>query len=229
MVKKAENRTFEAVIFDMDGVIFDTAHLAMSLWIQAADELGIPGIAEVYPSVIGTTTIRTHEILAEHYGASFPREKFDRRVRELYHEYYDREGLPMKPGVPELLSSLTANHVPLALASSTYSDLVRQELRDAGFLDYFDVVIGGDMVTHSKPHPEIFLMAAKALNAAPENCCVIEDSFNGIRAAAAAGTHPLMVPDMLQPTEEIRSLAERVFPSLHEVLFFLLESGPIPA
>ena len=152
MVKKAENRSFEAVIFDMDGVIFDTEHLAMSLWVQAADELGIPGIAEVYPSVIGTTTIRTHEILAEHYGASFPREEFDRRVRELYHEYYDREGLPVKPGVPELLSSLTANHVPLALASSTYSDLVRQELRDAGFLDYFDVVIGGDMVTHSKPH-----------------------------------------------------------------------------
>ena len=96
MVKKAENRSFEAVIFDMDGVIFDTEHLAMSLWVQAADELGIPGIAEVYPSVIGTTTIRTHEILAEHYGASFPREKFDRRVRELYHEYYDREGLPVK-------------------------------------------------------------------------------------------------------------------------------------
>ena len=83
------------------------------------------------------------------------------------------------------------------------------------------------MVTHSKPHPEIFLLAAKALNAAPENCYVIEDSFNGIRAAAAAGTHPLMVPDMLQPTEEIRSLAEQVFPSLNEVLFFLLEAGTV--
>ena len=229
MLKKPDFRSFQAVIFDMDGVIFDTEHLAMSLWIQAADELGIPGIAEVYPSVIGTTTIRTHEILAEHYGASFPREEFDRRVRELYHEYYDREGLPVKPGAPELLSSLTANHIPLALASSTHSDLVRRELRDAGFLDYFDVVIGGDMVTHSKPHPEIFLLAANALNAAPENCYVIEDSFNGIRAAAAAGVHPLMVPDMLQPTEEIRSLAERVFPSLFEVLSFLLESGPVQA
>ena len=229
MVKKAENRSFEAVIFDMDGVIFDTEHLAMSLWVQAADELGIPGIAEVYPSVIGTTTIRTHEILAEHYGSSFPREEFDRRVRELYHEHYDREGLPVKPGVPELLSSLTANHIPLALASSTHSDLVRRELRDAGFLDYFDVVIGGDMVTHSKPHPEIFLRAAEALHAAPENCYVIEDSFNGIRAAAAAGAHPLMVPDLLQPTEEIRALTEQVFPSLYELLSFLLPSGAFRA
>lgn len=229
MGKKAEYCPFQAVIFDMDGVIFDTEHLAMSLWIQAADELGIPDIAQVYPTVIGTTSIRTHEILDERYGSSFPREEFDRRVRDLYQEHYNHDGLPVKPGVPELLSSLAAYHVPMALASSTHSDLVRRELRDAGFLDFFDVVIGGDMVTHSKPHPEIFLLAANALNASPEDCYVIEDSFNGIRAAAAAGTHPLMVPDMLQPTEEIRSLAERVFPSLHEVLFFLLKSGSVSA
>ena len=229
MLKNPDSRSFQAVIFDMDGVIFDTEHLAMSFWIQAADELGIPGIAEVYPSVIGTTTVRTHEILAERYGTSFPWEAFDRRIRDLYHEHYAREGLPVKPGVAELLSSLAANRVPLALASSTHSDLVRRELRDAGFLNYFDVVIGGDMVTHSKPHPEIFLRAAEALHAAPENCYVIEDSFNGIRAAAAAGAHPLMVPDLLQPTEEIRALTEQVFPSLYELLSFLLPSGAFRA
>ena len=229
MLKKTDHRSFQAVIFDMDGVIFDTEHLAMRLWIQAADELGIPGIAEVYPSVIGTNTTRTHEILAERYDASFPWEDFDRRIRTLYHEHYEREGLPVKPGVPELLSSLAANHVPLALASSTHSDLVRRELRDAGFLDYFDVVIGGDMVTHSKPHPEIFLRAAEALHAAPENCYVIEDSFNGIRAAAAAGAHPLMVPDLLQPTEETRALSEQVFPSLYELRSFLLPSRALRA
>ena len=229
MLKKPDSLSLQAVIFDMDGVIFDTEHLAMRLWIQAADELGISGIAEVYPSVIGTNTTRTHEILAERYDASFPWEDFDSRIRTLYHEHYEREGLPVKPGVPELLSSLAANHVPLALASSTHSDLVRRELRDAGFLDYFDVVIGGDMVTHSKPHPEIFLRAAEALHAAPENCYVIEDSFNGIRAAAAAGAHPLMVPDLLQPTEEIRVLSEQVFPSLYELRSFLLPSGALRA
>ena len=84
-------------------------------------------------------------------------------------------------------------------------------------------------MTHSKPHPEIFLRAAEALHAAPENCYVIEDSFNGIRAAAAAGAHPLMVPDLLQPTEEIRALTEQVFPSLYELLSFLLPSGAFRA
>lgn len=206
-----------AIIFDMDGVIFDTERLAMSLWIQAGDELGIPGLAELYPSVIGTTTVRTHEILHERYGDSFPDEAFDRRVRELYFDRCDREGLPVKPGVGELLSGLSARSVPLALASSTRSDTVRRELEDAGFLKYFSVVIGGDMVSHSKPHPEIFLKAAEALGALPSECYVIEDSFNGIRAAAAAGMHPLMVPDLLQPTDEILRLAEHVLPSLNEV------------
>ena len=106
----------QAVIFDMDGVIFDTEHLAMRLWIQAAQELGIPGIAEVYPSVIGTTTVRTHEILTERYGVSFPWEAFDGRIRDLYHEHYEREGLPVKPGVPELLSSLCGNLAGLCAA-----------------------------------------------------------------------------------------------------------------
>lgn len=210
-----------AVIFDMDGVIFDTEHLALSLWIRAGDELGIPGLAELYPSVIGTTAVRTAEILFARYGESFPKAAFDRRVRELYFEHYEREGLPVKPGVEELLSSLAAHGVPLALASSTRTELVRRELEDSGFLKYFTAVIGGDMVSHSKPHPEIFLKAAEALGAAPGDCYVIEDSFNGIRAAAAAGMHPLMVPDMLPPTDEILALGERVFPSLNDVIAYL--------
>ena len=210
-----------AVIFDMDGVIFDTEHLAMRLWVQAAEELGIPGIAAFYPTVIGTTSVRTAELLYERYGPAFPKEAFDRRIRELYFEHYDREGLPVKPGVEELLSSLAARAVPMALASSTRTDTVRRELEDAGFLRYFDVVIGGDMVSHSKPHPEIFLKAAAALGTLPADCYVIEDSFNGIRAAAAAGMHPLMVPDMLQPDEEILHLAEGVFPSLGDAAAYL--------
>ena len=210
-----------AVIFDMDGVIFDTEHLAMSLWVQTAEELGIPDIASFYPTVIGTTAVRTTELLYAHYGPAFPKEAFDRRIRELYFERYDREGLPVKPGAEALLSLLSAHSVPLALASSTGTDIVRRELDDAGFLKYFDAVIGGDMVSRSKPHPEIFLKAAGLLCVTPADCYVIEDSFNGIRAAAAAGMHPLMVPDILQPTDEILALTEQVFPSLNEVAAYL--------
>ena len=210
-----------SVIFDMDGVIFDTEHLALNLWTRAGEELRIPDLPVLYPSVIGTTAVRTSEILFERYGPSFPMEAFNRRVRELYLEHYAREGLPVKPGAAALLSLLSDRSLPLALASSTRTELVRRELQDAGLLDYFSAVIGGDMVSHSKPHPEIFLRAAEALGAAPADCYVIEDSFNGIRAAAAAGMHPLMVPDMLLPNDEILALAERVFPSLDEVAAWL--------
>ena len=91
------------------------------------------------------------------------------------------------------------------------------EIRDAGLLPYFDRIIGGDQVTHSKPNPEIFLKVADALNAKPEDCYIIEDSFNGIRAAHAAGMHPIMVPDLLDPDDEIKELYEEIFPSLVEV------------
>lgn len=212
----------KAVIFDMDGVIFDTEHLALRLWSMAGQELGILGLESVFPSCIGTTAVRTEEILRAHYGPSFPMEDFNLCVRRHYHEHYDCFGLPVKPGVPELLSALSENRIPLALASSTRTETVRKELLDAGFLSYFDAVIGGDCVIHSKPNPEIFLHAAEALGVPASECYVIEDSFNGIRAAAAAGMHPLMVPDMLQPSAEILLLAERIFPSLYEVRSYLL-------
>ena len=91
-------------------------------------------------------------------------------------------------------------------------------------LEYFDQIVGGDMVKHSKPEPDIFLEACGRLESKPENCYVIEDSYNGIRAAHAAGMHPIMVPDLMEPTEEMKSLAEQILGSLCEVQEFLQES-----
>lgn len=91
-------------------------------------------------------------------------------------------------------------------------------------LEYFDQIVGGDMVKHSKPEPDIFLEACGRLESKPENCYVIEDSYNGIRAAHAAGMHPIMVPDLMEPTEEMKSLAEQILESLCAVQEFLQES-----
>ena len=94
-------------------------------------------------------------------------------------------------------------------------------LSEANLTGYFHAIICGDMVSHSKPHPEIFLTAAERLDADPENCFVIEDSFNGIRCAHNAGMRPIMVPDILQPDDEIKGMAEIVLPDLHEVVLYL--------
>ncbi len=98
-------------------------------------------------------------------------------------------------------------------------------MQDAGLLHYFDIIVGGDQVTNSKPDPEIFLKAASLLPKGTEKIYVIEDSYNGIRAAYSAGLKAIMVPDMLPPTEEMHEKAFAVLPSLSDVLKMLLQDG----
>ena len=202
-----------AVLVDMDGVIFDSERAVLAVWCQIAAELGLSGIGEVFLRCVGTNKRRTEEILHAAYPA-LDFHAFDAEVRRRFRARYDGGRLPVKPGTEQILRALRERGVPLALASSTDSGVVRRELEEAGLLRYFDAVIGGDQVHVSKPNPEIFLLAARALGTAPENCFVIEDSFNGIRAAGAAGMHPVMVPDLLPPDGEMERLAEVILPDL---------------
>ena len=209
-----------AVIFDMDGVIFDTETIALKCWSKAAESLSLPDIRPVFPLCIGANIRRTEEIFIEHFGPDYPYAAFAKQARANYIAHYETEGLPVKPGAREILAFLRDAGVPMAIASSTVSSVVRQELEDADLIPFFQAVIGGDMAERSKPAPDIFLSAAAQFSFLPERCFVIEDSFNGIRAAHNAGMRPLMVPDMLQPTEEIATLTEHVFPSLFEAKDF---------
>ena len=129
--------------------------------------------------------------------------------------------LQIRGAVDDLIEELKHMRIPLALASSTRTDIVKLELEEAHLLHYFDVVLGGDMAARSKPEPDIFFAAANALEVTPANCYVLEDSFNGIRAAYRAGMHPIMVPDMQQPTEEIRRIAEAIVNDLTIALEYL--------
>ena len=205
----------------MDGVIFDSERAQRAIWLEIAAEEGLKDMEAVYARCIGVTMEVTGGILKEAYGADFPWRDFRKRTTARYRERYAGGRLPLKPGARELLFSLRERGVPLALASSTDGTLVRLWLEDAGLMDCFDAVITGDMVTKSKPDPEIFLKACAALGVKPEDAYVIEDSFNGVRAAYAGGMHPLMVPDLLPPDAEMREKAERIFPSLWEVGVYL--------
>ena len=117
----------------------------------------------------------------------------------------------------ELLDALRARNCKMAVASSTDSARVLHNLETAGVRGYFSAVIGGDQVTHSKPEPEIFLKAAAALDTPPGLCMVLEDSYNGVRAGAAAGCFTVMVPDMDPPTPEMERLAWAIVPGLTDV------------
>ena len=151
-----------AVIFDMDGVIFDTENLGRYAWRQAAPFFGIDNIDEVYSKIIGTKYERGLEILRENFGADFPAEDFRKKAGTFVREVLETK-IPIKPFVPELLTFLKENGIKTALASSTKYEIVLRELKQEGLIDYFDVIIGGDLVTRSKPEPDIFLKAIKSI------------------------------------------------------------------
>lgn len=215
-------RTAKAVLFDMDGVIFDSERALLGIWQELAEAWQIPEIEAVFRRCIGSNLSRTERIFRE----ACPKldfAEFDRAAKTRFRERYGQGRLPVKDGARELLQALMERAVPLALASSTGRETVVRELSEAGLLLCFQALVCGDEVRRSKPDPEIFLRAAEKLAVLPEDCFVIEDSFNGIRAAHAAGMRPLMVPDLVPPDGEMERMAERVFPSLRDIQAYVLD------
>ena len=209
-----------SVIFDLDGVIFDSERIVIDYWKKTARKYGISGIEETCIRCIGITEPETLKILNERYGFEMPMELYRDETFNAFRKDYVNKSLPVKPGVRPLLSFLKQKKVMLAVASSTPTENVCHELELAGLLDYFDCVIGGDVVGKSKPSPDIFLHVAEQLHTSPDQCFVIEDSYNGVRAASNAKMHPIMVPDLLPPTQEMRMLAEEIHNSLFETANF---------
>ena len=207
----------------MDGVIFDSERAIMETWIILAEKYGIEGIEEVFLACTGTNHEKTRQICLDAYGEDFPYEKYERESSEMFHDKYDGGRLPIKPGVFELLDYLKSTGVKIALASSSRRESVVRELTEGGVIDYFDEIVAGDMVTKSKPDPQIFLTACEAIGVAPEDCYAIEDSYNGIRSAAAGKLRPIMVPDLRPADDEMKSLAETVLDSLNDVITYLSE------
>lgn len=212
---------FKAVIFDMDGVIFDSERLIYEGWLELASKYGFSGLEELYPQCAGVNDIYSKKIFLDRYGEDFPYDLYQQEVTLHFNERYGGGRLPLKPGVEELLKYLNEKQYLVGLASSTVHAAVLPEIRDAGLLPYFTDLTCGDMVNRSKPEPDIFLRSCENLGIKPPEALVIEDSYNGIRAAHRAGAVPVMVPDMLEPDDEMRHLASHIFSSLSEVKVWL--------
>ncbi len=209
-----------AVIFDMDGVIFDSERLVLECWEAIGKKYNLEGMREAFLPCIGTNSERTKEIVLEYYGSDFPYEQFKKESSKYFHEVVERNGLPVKKGVREILCFLREKEVMLGLASSTRLAVVTQELAQAGLYDYFQVVMGGDQLKKSKPEPDIYLMTCEKMRITPEIVYAVEDSYNGIRAAYGAGMKPIMVPDMLPATDEMREKSIAVLDDLLAVRDF---------
>lgn len=214
-----------AVVFDMDGILFDTERICQESWLQIAKRRGLPGMEDVFSRCIGLNSGGSRRIVLEAYGEDFDYENFRTETSVWFWNYIESNGLPVMKGAEALLHWLKNNDWILGLASSTRSTTVLKHLEQAGFSEYFSKVVTGDMVEHSKPQPDIYLLACRELGVKPEEAYAIEDSPNGIRSAHAAGMSPLMVPDMIAPDEEMRNLSHRIFDDLTQVLEFLKGEG----
>lgn len=210
----------DAVVFDMDGVIFDSEKIYLKCLTAVGEKYRIPDFEDLCYATIGTTDLHMKEVFLSHYGEDFP---FDTYMDEMFVLFRKEAegGLPLKKGAREILAYLKENNIKVALATSTIREKALPEIQNAGLEPFFDQFICGDMIENGKPEPDIYLKACASLGVKPEHAIAIEDSFNGIRSASRAGMHPVMVPDLLQPDDEIQELAECVLPSLLDVIMYI--------
>ena len=206
----------DGVIFDMDGLMFDTERVWATLWEPALATLGLSYKKGLDVAARGTAGDTMRAVLRRFYGENCDTDA----IMEALHaqaEIAFQAPPPKKPGLDELIAWLEAQHIPMVVASSSRMASILRHLNNWNMTGHFKALISGEQFTSSKPDPEIFLTAAKALGTAPSETLVLEDSYNGVRAGAAGGFVTVMVPDLAQPDDEMRRLYTAECKDLYEV------------
>ena len=201
----------------MDGLLIDSEALYLRAMSATAAERGMAFDRALYVSLVGHNGAECLRRLREHYGESFPIDDFWDACGERCREISRDQGVALKPGALELFETLDALRLPRALCTSSKRHWVDHHLTRHGLVDRFQALVSGGDCERHKPHPDPYLEAARRLGIAPEFCLALEDSHNGVRSAASAGMMTVMVPDMLDATDEMRGLCVRVVDSLHAV------------
>lgn len=212
---------FKAVIFDMDGLMFDTEIIYNMAWCHAAGKIGKELTAQQLNCLRGSNGTVQGRHFMDWYGPDVPFDLIKSECRNYMVDYFEEHEIPIKPGLFELLNALKEKGYKIAIATSTRRSIAHSWWVKAGVDAYPDITVCGDEVHVGKPDPAIFIRASEKLDVTPDQCIVLEDSFNGIRAAKAAGCSPIMIPDQDQPTDEIRSMCDHVLDSLEQVIDLL--------
>ena len=195
---KRKLREIKGVVFDMDGLMFDSERIVQLAWNQAGEEMGYGRLGdENMRQTIGFHVVRRQEYFYEKYGREFPFEEFKDRYRSAYSEYVEKHGVPAKKGLHELLECFHRRGVPMAIATSSSFEHARNNVEREQIEKYFTGMITGNMVNEGKPSPEIYQKACELLSVKPEEAVALEDSLHGIVSAQRAGMVTIMVPDLI--------------------------------
>jgi HAD superfamily hydrolase (TIGR01509 family) len=203
-----------AVIFDMDGLLFDTEVLYRDAFFAAARDMGGHMPEPVFHSLIGLPGESSRRLLLDHFGDDFDVDGLWDASAEHFHALARGQDF-LKAGVREVLDLLDALALPRAIATSSRHEDVAFNLGRHGLEGRFQAVAARGDYPRGKPHPDPFLVAAGWLGVDPADCLALEDSHNGVRSAAAAGMMTVMIPDLLAPNPEMDALCARIVSDLH--------------
>lgn len=213
-----------SVIFDMDGLMFDTE----LLYVRALEEYVGPKTGVAFPrenvlKTLGMNHADFRRMFPALFGTALPFETCYAMIADWMQNEMETHGVPTKPGLYALLDALKADGIRIALATGTSRHIALEYLRRTDTLKYFDAFAFGDQVAHGKPDPEIFLLACEALGAMPETTAVFEDSVNGLKAAHAGGFFSICVPDLVDPLPYLGFMPDTVLKTLDEAIPLLIK------
>ena len=207
-----------AVIFDMDGVLFDTEQLGNQILKEAGQALGHTIEDDVIRKTIGVSLQAGKQVFLNAYGENFPYDDIISLWTRQMTQHMEENGMPLKPGLLETLEALKKKGLPYAIATSNNEAIVKRYLSFSRLENAFDAMVCGDQIKNSKPFPDIYITAAKALKIPPEECMGVEDSINGVKAVRAAGMTCVMIPDQLPYTPDLAPYVDHCVPSLMDLI-----------
>lgn len=197
----------EAVIFDMDGLMFDTERLSKEIWQKCGKNHGYTFSDEIFDRIIGVNSNSAEKIFKETYGEGLPYGEIRGEKSRIMGNEIKKNGIKIKKGLYECIRYLKNNNITIAIASSSSESIINFYLKSANLLNVFDYIVSGETLLNSKPDPEIFIRCCKKMNVNKENTLILEDSVNGIKAANNANIKVIYIPDLAKLPEEVEKMA----------------------